>query len=119
MGGLSMAESGTDIYIDPAKVRETATVLKEQQLKVGNCLNEIYSNAISMQNEWQGESATAYQDIMKKIADFPNSETTAKFINNAIMEYIYDLEKIAGEFADTEIKLDVKNEALPGDIFGV
>ena len=108
-----MGQQGITLKIDPAKMKQTAQIFDMQLTIIDNCLKSIRDDAKTLNNVWEGESATAYQTVMGKL-----DENSPKIVS-IIKEYVQDLNNIASRFTSDEHKHEATVEALPDDVFGV
>jgi len=106
-----MAQQGV-FTIDPVVMQNTAQTIGSQWAIIENCLNSIKQSATSLKYEWEGDSATAYQTAISKIA-----EDSPKLVS-ILKEYVIDLNDIARKFIAEENKRSAANAALPNDVFG-
>jgi len=108
-----MAQQGILLDIDPSRMMQTAQTFDVQRIIIENCMNKIRDDAKALESVWEGESANAYKTAMDKL-----EENSPKIVS-IITEYVKNLNDIASRFISDELVQRTKNEALPGDIFGV
>jgi len=111
--------NGTSIKIDASIMAAIAKEIDNQRSILENGFSSIFQDASALKSFWDGESAATYQTVSKETVDLNNSGSSAKYIVNALREYVTDLNIISAKFDSTDHKLDVQNEALPSDVFGV
>ena len=108
-----MATYGTTVAIDPIALQKTAKDIDTQRSLIQNCLESIKQDAGALKHVWEGEAANAYESAISKL-----NEGSPKIVS-ILQEYVLDLNEIASNFLSDEQKRKAKDEALPGDIFGV
>jgi WXG100 family type VII secretion target len=120
-GGNGMS-TGLQIKIDTTKMSAVAQAVNNQMAVISSCFDNIREQYSELRgNYWEGMSAEAYFDNMKKLCNeqpLPGSVSAGSIVK-ALGEYVLNLNKAASEFNATERNLDAKHKALPIDIFGV
>ena len=106
-----MAQSGT-MTIDPAIMLSAAQAVDVQRSIIENCLNSIIQDANSLKSVWEGESANAYQEAIKKIKE--NSPNAV----SVLQKYSSKLNKIAANYTKTKTDINKDIEDLPNTVFG-
>ena len=114
--------TGNNIKIDTAKIKSVADVVSAQMNIIKSSFDSIRKDALELRGSfWEGASADAYYDNMKKLCyEQPLSGTiTAGYVVNVLEGYVQSLNKTAKEFDTTEHRLEGVSEALPSNIFGI
>jgi len=99
------------VTIDPAYMLHVASLIDTQRTAIENCLGSIETDAASLKNLWEGESAAAYQESVAKIGEASQS------IVDIIAKYAHDLKEIAFGYITIEQIRKTASQALPADVF--
>ena len=104
-----MDQYGTSIQIDTAAMASVARIIDNQRLIIENGFSSIFADARNLRTSWEGESADAYQTVMKELDDISDSETAAAYIVSALRDYVTQLNNITAEFDTTERNLKTED----------
>jgi uncharacterized protein YukE len=99
--------------IDPAVMLSAAQAIETQRAIIANCVSSIVRDGGSLKSVWDGKTAGDYLQAIAEI------EKESPNLVSIFQEYVLDLNEIARSFMTEEQKRKIKNEALPGDVFGI
>ena len=114
--------AGIEVKLDTAKMVLAAQTIRNQMSIVNNCFMTIKEEALGLKgNCWEGESADAYYENMKKLCDEQSKQDAVStgFIVKTLDDYIQNLHLTSSSFTVSEKKLEAMMEALPTDVFEV
>jgi len=114
--------AGIDVKLDTGKMVLAAQTIRNQMSIVNNCFMTIKEEALGLKgNCWEGESADAYFEHMKKLCDEQSQSDAVSigFVVKTLNDYIQNLHMASSSFTVNEQKLEAMIEALPTNVFEV